>query len=138
MENFEGKRISKGVQQKSRLAEPFKRAAVSSIMGDVIFSTTGEALGHIIDVMFDISNGRIEFVVMAHGGFLGYYSQYSKIPYSDLSIDRHYHHGFILNETKGSLSGYTKFGKHQWRDSTSLNTNSRDTDYVDFMNGDDS
>lgn len=137
MKNLDGEHILESAARAPRLADPFKRAAVSSIIGDVIFNRSGEPLGHIVDVMFDISSGRIEFVLIAHGGFLGYYSQYSKLPYTDLVIDRFDHHGFVLNDTKGSLTRYAKFAKHQWRDSTSQSTHSRDTDYVDFMNGDD-
>jgi len=116
--------------------ETTKRAVISSIIGDTIYNRSGEALGLIVDIMFDSSNGRIEFVVIAFGGFLGYNQQYAKVPFKDLSVDRQCLRAFTINNMKGSLNSYSKFGKHQWRESTSIEASSRDSDYVDFMNGD--
>jgi len=136
MDHIAGERALKVTHPGSSLADPSKLAVVSSIIGDSIFNTAGEVLGHIVDIMFDVSNGKIEFVVIAHGGFLGYNQCYSSVPFSDLSKDRRDGHAFNLNEIKGSLNGYEQYEKDQWRHASRRGTRSSDTDYVDFMNGD--
>ena len=113
-----------------------KRAVISSIIGDTIYNRSGENLGQIVDIMFDSSNGRIEFVVITFGGFLGYNKQYAKVPFKDLSVDRQSLRAITITNIKGSLNAYSKFRKNQWRESTSMETSSRDSDYFDFMNGD--
>jgi sporulation protein YlmC with PRC-barrel domain len=135
MDHFAAERALKVSQPESSQADPLNLAVVSSIIGDSIFNNSGEALGHIVDIMFDVSNGKIEFVVIAYGGFLGYNQNYSRVPFSVLSRDGRDGHAFNLNEIKGSLNGYEQYEKHQWRHASHRGTHSRDTDYVDFMSG---
>ena len=145
MEHIAWERVSELIQEEALLTPLSKpgvvssagerSAVVTSIIGDVIFNATGDVLGDIVDIMFDVSTGKIEFVIIARGGFFGFKQRYSKVPFSDLSTDRNALHAFNLKEIVGSLSGYAQFEKHQWRDASPRTTFARDTDYVDFMSG---
>jgi sporulation protein YlmC with PRC-barrel domain len=144
MEHIAWERVSELIQEEALLTQLSKpgvvaaaerSAIVTSIIGDVIFNATGDVLGAVVDIMFDVSTGKIEFVIIARGGVFGFKQRYSKVPFPDLTIDRSTRHAFSLNETVGSLGGYAQFEKHQWRDVSPQATLARDTDYVDFMSG---
>ena len=56
--------------------DPLKHLAVSSIIGDNIINSQGESLGRIKDIMIDLSENKIEYVVIEFGGFLGMNQKY--------------------------------------------------------------
>lgn len=96
--------------------EPLKRLAASSIIGDNIFNPEGEALGKIKDVMINIAENKVEYVVIEFGGFLGTNQKYFAVPLHALSVAKEHRHAFILNETKKSLKRYPGFDKSHWPD----------------------
>jgi sporulation protein YlmC with PRC-barrel domain len=93
---------------------PLKHLAASSIIGDSIFNSSGEDLGKIKDIMIDISEAKIEYVVIEFGGFLGMNRKYLAVPLQDLKVAKEHRHAFILNETKKSLKRYPAFDKEHW------------------------
>ena len=93
---------------------PLKRLAASSIVGDHIFSPAGEDLGRITDIMIDITEGKVDYVVIEFGGFLGMSQKYIAVPLKDLTIAKEHRHAFILNESKESLKKYVGFDKDHW------------------------
>ena len=95
---------------------PLKRLAASSIVGDRIFNPAGEDLGKITDMMIDITVGKVEYVVIEFGGFLGMNQKFIAVPMENLTVAKEHHHGFILNETKESLRKYAGFDKDHWPD----------------------
>lgn len=99
--------------------DPLKDFAVSSLIGNDVFNPSGDALGKIKDIMIDITEGRVQYVVIEFGGFLGMNHKYFAIPFQALAMAKEHRHAFILNETKESLKQYPEFNKDQW-----ANTNS--------------
>lgn len=99
--------------------EPLKRLAASSIIGDHIFNPAGETLGRIKDIMIDITEGKVEYVVIEFGGFFGVNQKYFAVPLHALSVAKEHRHAFILNETKKSLKRYPGFDKDHWPDTNS-------------------
>ena len=92
-----------------------KRLAVS-IIGDNIYNPEGEALGKVSDIMIDMTEGKIEYIVMESGGFLGMNQKLSAVPFQALTIAKEHRNSFILNETKESLKRFPAFDKDHWPD----------------------
>src|SRR5687767_2186899 len=86
-----------------RLNNPLKHLAVSSLIGDNILNPSGESLGKIKDIIIDITEAKIAYVVIEFGGFLGINQKYFALPLQALTIAKEHRNAFILNETKESL-----------------------------------
>ena len=99
--------------------DPLKYLAVSSLIGDSIFNPAGETLGKIKDIMIDITEAKITYVVIEFGGFLGMNQKYFAVPMQALAIAKEHKNAFILNETKESLKRYPGFDKDHWPDTNS-------------------
>lgn len=59
----------------------------SSIIGDKVHNQDGESVGYIKDIMIDLVEGKIEYIVLELGGFLGIAEKYFAIPFSLLQVD---------------------------------------------------
>lgn len=57
---------------------------VSKIMGYQVKNPNGETLGEIEDIVLDVSEDRIAYVVIAFGGFLGLGEELTPVPFSAL------------------------------------------------------
>lgn len=83
--------------------DPVRNLAASSLIGDSIFNPAGETLGKIKDIMIDIIEGRIAYVIIEFGGFLGMNQKPFAVPMQALQVAKEHKNAFILNETKESL-----------------------------------
>jgi sporulation protein YlmC with PRC-barrel domain len=119
MESFHIDNITGQNNSGHKANEPLKRLALSSLIGDNIFNPAGENLGKIKDIMIDIAEGKIEYVVIEFGGFLGINQKYFALPMQALTIAREHTNAFILNETKESLKSYPGFDKDHWPNTNS-------------------
>jgi hypothetical protein len=63
--------------------------------------------------MLDIAQGKIEYVVLEYGGFLGIGEKYLAIPYQALTLDTE-RHAFILNQSTEVLENAPGFDKDHW------------------------
>lgn len=61
--------------------------AASTLDGDKILSTDGEEVGKVKEIMLDVQAGRIAYVVMSCGGFLGIGDKLLAIPWNALTLD---------------------------------------------------
>lgn len=109
IENISGKNSSG-----KRSNNPLKRLTGSSITGDKVYSPDGQSLGKIRDIMIDITNGQVDYVIIEFGGFFGMNRKYLAVPFDALSIDAGRHHAFVLKESKDSLRQYSGFDKGHW------------------------
>ena len=100
--------------------DPLRYLCASSIIGDKIFNNAGEELGKINDIMIDITQGKVEYVVIKYGGFLGLNQKYFAVPMHALLPAKEHEDAFILNETHESLKKYPGFDGDHWP-----NTNSK-------------
>ena len=66
--------------------------------------------------MIDITEGKVEYVVIEFGGFMGMNQKYIAVPMKDLTIAKEHRHAFILNESKESMRKYAGFDKDHWPD----------------------
>ncbi len=97
---------------------PLRYLTATSIIGDKVLNPEGEVLGDIHDIMIDLSSGKIEYVVIEMGGFLGVGEKFFAIPYPLLSVDGR-HEVFILNQSKESLAKAPGFNKAHWPETNS-------------------
>jgi sporulation protein YlmC with PRC-barrel domain len=61
--------------------------AAATLDGNKVMSADGEHVGKISDIMLDVRGGRIAYVVLSEGGFLGMGSRLHAIPWSALTLD---------------------------------------------------
>lgn len=106
---------------------------MSSLIGDNILNPEGEDLGRIHDIMVDLTEGKIEYVVIEFGGFLGLNQKYFAIPFKALSIAKEHRRAFILNETRESLKRYPGFDRDHWPETNLHDTKGRSTGHGGFM-----
>jgi len=92
---------------------PLKYLSASSIIGDEVVTRGGEHLGMIKDIMIDLREGKIEYVVIELGGFLGIGEKYFAIPYPLLKVDAK-NQAFILDQLKETLKKAPGFNKEHW------------------------
>jgi sporulation protein YlmC with PRC-barrel domain len=97
---------------------PVKYLTSSTIVGDKVYNHRGEDLGKIKDIMLDVTEGRIEYVVLEYGGFLGIGEKFFAIPYKALALDTE-RHAFILNQSKEVLENAPGFDKDHWPETNS-------------------
>lgn len=84
-----------------------------TMTGQNIVNTAGETLGKIEDVMLDIDNGRIAYVVLSFGGFMGIGDKLFAVPMSALTPNAKKEH-FEMDVTKERLDNAPGFDKNNW------------------------
>lgn len=87
--------------------------AASTLDGDKILSTDGEEIGKVKEIMLDVQAGRIAYVVMSCGGFLGIGDKLLAIPWSALTLDTD-RKCFLLSVTSESVKNAPGFDKDHW------------------------
>lgn len=111
---------------------PLKFLTASSVIGDKVLNTHEERLGTIKDIMIDLSGGKIEYVVIELGGFLGIGEKFFAVPYSLLKVDPK-NEAFILNQDKETLKNAPGFDKDHWPETNSHYYDSSTIYWGDFM-----
>lgn len=92
---------------------PLKFLTATSIIGDKVHNEAGEHVGKIEDIMIDITTGKIEYVVIAFGGFLTINEKYFAIPFRLLRVDTA-NKAFIFNQPKEMLEKAPGFDLNHW------------------------
>ena len=92
---------------------PVRILTATSIIGDEVAINQGEHLGKIKDIMLDIQQGTISYVVMEVGGILGINEKLFAIPYKALKLDAA-DQKFILHIAKDQLEQAPGFDKDHW------------------------
>lgn len=94
---------------------PLKYLTASSIIGDKVHDTLDKPMGEIKDIMLDITTGKIDYVVIEFGGFLGIGIKYFAIPFGMLTVDPE-HKRFIFNQSRERLEKAPGFDLAHWPD----------------------
>ena len=118
MKNFENDNLT-GRNDSGRYANtPVRYLTATTIIGDKVYNGKSENMGNIKDLMLNLDEGRIEYVVIEFGGFLGIGEKYFAVPFHALTIDTA-RHAFILNQQREVLENAPGFDKDHWPDSNS-------------------
>jgi sporulation protein YlmC with PRC-barrel domain len=112
-----------GINRSGRFANrPVKHLTASSILGDKIYNSGGEHLGEIKDIMLNLDDGSVAYIVVEVGGFLGMGQKLFSVPFKELHLDAE-KQTFILNRSKESLENEPGFDKDHWPETNSHQKN---------------
>ena len=89
--------------------------SATALAGDGVRNSGGEDLGKIEEIMIDLDGGRIAYVVLSFGGFLGIGDKLFAVPWEALTLNSD-EHEFILNVDKKVLESAPGFDKDNWPD----------------------
>jgi sporulation protein YlmC with PRC-barrel domain len=103
---------------------PFTLSA-TTITGTGVRNRSGEDVGELKDLMIDLNSGRIAYVVLSFGGFLGLGNKLFAIPWEAFEIDTE-DEKFILDVDKEALENAPGFDQHNW-------PRAADTQFVDSV-----
>ena len=85
------------------------------LAGTEVRNPKGERLGKVEDAMIDTKTGRVAYVVLSTGGFLGLGDRLFAIPWQIFQLDAA-NHRFILDLSKETLRNAPGFDKDDWPD----------------------
>lgn len=74
----------------------------SKVEGTTVYSTDGDKLGTIAEVMIGKRSGRVEYAVMDFGGFLGMGKSHHPLPWDVLDYDKD-REGYVVSIDKSRL-----------------------------------
>lgn len=89
--------------------------ASEEVIGIEVKNFSKEKLGEIEEIMLDKVSGRVAYVVLASGGFLGLGEKFFAIPWNAINYDPN-EECFILNIDKDRLKNAPGFEKDNWPD----------------------
>ncbi|TDV21039.1 PRC-barrel domain-containing protein [Paraburkholderia caballeronis] len=87
--------------------------AASTLDSDRVLSSDGEEVGKVKDIMLDVQTGRVAYVVMSSGGFLGIGDKLLAIPWSALTLDTN-RKCFLLAMPSERVKDAPGFDKDHW------------------------
>src|SRR5215467_2307516 len=102
----------------------------NTLIGDSVVNSSGEDLGNIEAIMLDVTSGKIAYVVLSFGGFLGMGSKLFAIPWSALTLDTD-EKRFIMDVPNDRLENAPMFDKAL---STYLFNNTSTTEIHSYYN----
>ncbi|QQS15219.1 MAG: PRC-barrel domain-containing protein [Rhodospirillales bacterium] len=76
--------------------------ATEHVNGTDVYSTKGDNLGYVEDVMIDQSSGKAIYAIMSFGGFLGMGEKQHPSPWSTLKYERR-QGGYLVDLDKKTL-----------------------------------
>jgi sporulation protein YlmC with PRC-barrel domain len=113
--NYEGDNRTGINHEGDRPNEPAERLTAKSIIGDKIENLHGEDLGKINNLMINLQEGKIEYVIVEFGSFLGMGGKLFALPFSEFRLNQE-KKMFILNRDKEYLKTSPGFDKMHWPD----------------------
>jgi len=89
--------------------------SAGTLAGDRVRNAAGEDLGKVEEIMIDLASGRVAYVVLSFGGFLGIGDKLFAVPWQALRIDEG-EHQFVLDVDRKTLENAPGFDKDNWPD----------------------
>jgi sporulation protein YlmC with PRC-barrel domain len=110
---------------------PTRVLTASSIIGDKVENNQGESVGKIKDIMLNLQDGKIQYLIIEFGGFLGIGEKLFAIPFSALKLNAD-KEDFVLDVEKSFLEKAPGFDQAHWPD-THSHFHAVSTYWGDFM-----
>ncbi|MEJ0056389.1 MAG: PRC-barrel domain-containing protein [Bacteroidota bacterium] len=104
----------------------------TTVIGDKVYNHHDQDLGNVKDIMLNLHDGSIEYVVIEFGGFLGIGEKFFAVPFKALTVDPA-RHGFILHQDKDVLEKAPGFDKDHWPETNSHAWTSSSSYWGGFM-----
>jgi len=98
--------------------------SATTLIGDSVINTKKEDLGKVEDIMLDLQTGRIAYLVVSFGGFLGMGDKLFAVPFGAVQLDTE-QHAFELDVSKERLKNAPGFDKDNWPDFADEGTRTR-------------
>ena len=95
----------------------------ATITGDEVCNMQDEKLGKIQDIMLDMTEGKIRYVVLSAGGFLGMGDRLLAVPWKALTLDAE-NKRFMLDVDAERIKSAPGFDKDQWPNMADASWNS--------------
>ena len=111
---------------------PLRYLTATSLMSNKVYNTKNEKLGDIHDIMIDIITGKIEYVVIEFGGFLGIGEKFFAVPFRLLAIDT-VKEACIFDQTRVAMEKAPGFDKDHWPKTNSHEFDSSTAYWGSFM-----
>ncbi len=112
------KREDRGItvtrSEKQLVINPYVITA-TTIIGDKVKDKNGRTIGKIEEVTFDLTRGKVLYLVMSTGGFLGIGDRFFAVPLSALTIDVA-NRTFRLEVEGKRARRWRGFNKESWPD----------------------
>jgi sporulation protein YlmC with PRC-barrel domain len=89
--------------------------SASTLTGDKVRNTDGDALGHLEEIVIDLDGGRVSYAVLASGGFLGLGDKFFAVPWDLLTVDTDSKE-IVLDVSKETIENAPGFDKDNWPD----------------------
>jgi len=89
--------------------------SAGTLAGDRVRNAAGEDLGKVEEIMIDLASGRVAYIVLSFGGFLGIGDKLFAVPWKALRIDEG-EHQFVLDVDRKTLESAPGFDKDNWPD----------------------
>lgn len=89
--------------------------SAATLSNDRVRNSQGEDLGRVEEIMIDIPTGKVGYVVISFGGFLGMGDKLFAVPWGSLRLDEDQHQ-FVLDVERSVLENAPGFDKDQWPD----------------------
>ncbi|HBJ34136.1 MAG TPA: photosystem reaction center subunit H [Planctomycetaceae bacterium] len=90
----------------------------SQLTGMNIVNSVGEDVGEVHDVVLDGKTGRVRYLAVTYGGFLGFGDKLFAVPYEafryQVSPEDADDHAFVLDITKQQMEGAQGFDQDNW------------------------
>ena len=127
--------LSQPLQKTPGLTDPaaFSGLAVktTNIVGTKVVNRKNEDLGKVEEVVIDVFNGRIAYLVLSFGGFLGLGEKLYAVPWKALHYDNETR-VYVLNLTKEQIERAPGFEKETWPEFTDERWNRNVHDYYEL------
>ena len=85
------------------------------VTGVKVTNAQQENLGEIAEVVIDKTSGKVSYLVLDFGGFLGFGNKYFAVPWN-LFLYNNTDDNFVLNVDKEQLKNAPGFDKDHWPD----------------------
>ncbi len=130
--NFETDNATGRNHEGNKANAPLKVLTASSIIGDSVENPEGQNLGTIRDIMINLQESRIEYIVLQYGGFLGIGDKLFAIPFNSLRVDEE-KEVFILDRSKEYLEKAPGFDQDHWPETNGHHFNEVNGYWGNFM-----
>ncbi len=94
---------------------PLRYLTATSIKGDKVHDTDDKVMGSIEDIMIDLLSGKIDYIIVEFGGFLGIGVKYFAIPFNMLEVNPE-KKIFVFKGNKEMLEKAPGFDMSHWPD----------------------
>ncbi len=126
-ENFSGKNVDG-----PNANFPLRVLTATSIIGDEVENLKGEHIGKVKDIMLNIQYGKVEYVVIAFGGFLGLDQKLFAVPFAALRLNAS-KQKFVLDVDKSFMEKAPGFDKEHWPETNGHYFGSLNDHWGNFM-----